>query len=165
MIFRLPFATVVSLALAGGGGSLLAQDALPPAANAGTLTCTLQPAEDLPKKIPEDATALSCNFDAITGPGGDFHGLIKRIGTDQETKAKVVLVWSVLAPKPDVELKDLEGRYIGSVEPSPPVEGVTPGLRGGANDTIELRPLTQPPDAANSAAISILELALKSTKA
>jgi hypothetical protein len=143
----------------------LAQDALPPAANAGTLTCTLMPAENLPEKIPDGATALSCSFEAISGPGGDFDGIIKRIGTDQESDAKIVLVWSVLAPKPDVKLKDLEGQYIGSLEQSPPVEGVSPGLRGGANDAIELRPLNAAPDSTNPAAISVLELALKSTKA
>lgn len=163
MILRPLFAIVFNMALMGAVA--LAQDALPPAANAGTLTCTLMPAGELPDKIPEDATALSCSFDAITGPGGNFHGIIKRIGTDEESDAKIVLVWSVLAPKPDVELKDLEGQYMGTLEQSPPVDGATPGLRGGANDTIELRPLTEPPDAASSAAISVLELALQSTKA
>jgi len=146
----------------------MAQDALPPPANAGTLTCTLTPVNEAPQQsLPKDETALSCSFEAITGPGGSFAGIIKRLSTDEKKETKVVLMWTVLAPKPDVQLKDLEGKYMGSLEQSPPVGGATPGLRGGHNDTIELRPLnaTPEPKGPSSSSISVLQLALQSTKA
>lgn len=163
VIVRLALAAVLSMAGAGVRAQTFAP--LSPPANAGTLICTPMPAHEMPEKIPDDVTALSCSFDAISGPGGVFAGTIKRAGTKSEDDENVVLVWSVLAPTPDVQLEDLEGQYVGALESSPNVEGTTSGLRGGAKDAIELRPIHPTREATNSSTIAVLELALRSARA
>lgn len=141
-------------------------DTPPPPANAGTLTCSIPADAEAQAKLPEGATALSCEYEALSGPGARFDGIIKRISSDKEVEPKVILSWAVLAPTPDVELKDLEGQYMGTLNStSSSPDGTVAGLRGGANDTIELRPVSEPLSPSSDAAISVLQLALHSTKA
>lgn len=142
-------------------------DTPPPPANAGRLTCTIPADLEAQRKLPEGATALSCEYEALSGPGARFEGVIKRIGVgaDNDVETKLVLSWSVLAPTPNVDLKDLEGQYMGTLNSAPrSPEGTAAGLRGGANDMIELRPENDPESSSSAATISVLQLALHSTK-
>ncbi len=138
----------------------------PPAAiaNAGTLTCTLAPSNDDPI-IATDAE-LSCRFDSISGQDAEFTGVVKRLGADEERDAKIVMVWSVLAPKTGIDSKQLEGRYLGSLggRQGPELPDNT-GLIGGADNSIELKPLTDEPDVTDSWGISVLELKIAAVRA
>ena len=152
------------LVLAGSitfAGSALSQRA--PLVTAGTLTCTLAPSEPGTESTARTSSQISCNFDRLVGADAGFDGTIKRIGADDERAAKVVLVWSVQAPQVDVDLRALEGRYVGSLpdatgQPNGKPENNT--LIGGQNASIELRPLTPPQDIIPGAKLSVLDLRL-----
>ena len=73
--------------------------------NAGTLTCSLSPSQVEP---PEPATAgVSCTFKPVIGVNARFDGVIKRFGVTDERDAKIVLVWSVVAPDAKIPAENL----------------------------------------------------------
>jgi hypothetical protein len=133
-----------------------------PIANAGTLTCALSPAE---KSRSENAslTSVSCRFNALVGPGADFEGQLSRKPVTSERDAKVVLVWSVVAPQPDVALEDLEGQYVGQIA-RPGRDATAGGLRGGRDGSIALRPFNPDPAVIPPAGIAKLSLKLVEMK-
>jgi hypothetical protein len=139
------------------GNLLFAQ----PNANLGTLTCTVDPATEETFGVERE---LSCTFQPIAGPKIDLVGAVKRLGADVGGQGKVVLVWSVLGPTLDTPLKQLEGRYLGSLT-SERGEADAAGLLGGANGNIRLKPLTLDPQLGTNAALSVLELELATMKA
>lgn len=141
-----------------------AEPAKPANANAGTLTCTLAPSDADPRLTAN--SELSCHFDAIAGTDADFKGVVKRLGTDEERDAKIVLVWSVLAPTTDVGMEALEGRYIGSLEgQGSELLPDNTGLIGGRDNNIHLKPLTRNPDVPGGWGVSVLELQRAAIKA
>ena len=75
-----------------------------------------------------------------------------------------MLVWSVLGPSVDTPVKQLEGRYLGSLA-SERDEDDAAGLVGGANANIRLKPLTLDPQLGTNAALSVLELELAAMRA
>jgi hypothetical protein len=126
----------------------------------GTLSCTLDPADVRPFGVERD---LSCSFDPVVGANADFVGTVKRLGADVADQGKIVLVWSVLAPRQDTALSQLEGRYVGDLDAE---RGMgAHGLVGGSKSQIELKPLTIDPQLGSNAALSVLELELKAMKA
>ena len=159
------FSALPLIALAGAGVPFMGSAPATAKANAGTLTCTVSPS-DLQSDIAAKAT-LSCRFDAIAGPSAKLTGVVKRFGVHTERITKLVLVWSVVAPKTDVPIDDLAGKYMGSVEGRPlsSSTAVPRGLMGGRHQKIELRPLTRNPDMPDGWGLSILELELSAVKA
>ena len=134
-------------------------------ANAGTLTCTVSPSQ-LQSDIAAKAN-LSCRFDPIAGPKAKLTGTVKRLGVREERNTKLGLVWSVVAPKTDVSIDDLAGKYKGAVQGSPSTSAwaARGGLLGGRNEEIKLRPLTSDPNVPDGWGVSILELELSAVKA
>ena len=124
-------------------------------ANLGTLTCTTS--EAAPKAAVD--AKLSCRFQSLTGQNGSFDGSIKRKGTADMPPGKRVLVWGVLALKPDLEPRALAGTYAGETG------GQTAGrLRGGLNNNIILEPVTVTSQVGDNPVPSVLELRLDSVK-
>jgi hypothetical protein len=144
-------------ALLAGIESAAAQQ---PLANAGTLTCTLDPGTKEPFGVERQ---LSCNFEPLAGPKASFAGVVKRFGAESPRQAKIVLVWSVRAPSTEIPLKQLEGRYVGKLGPAAPDQ--EPVLIGGKGGKISLQALTIDPKLGANAAVSVLELELKAIKA
>jgi hypothetical protein len=140
-------------------GSVVSAPAQQPLANAGTLTCTLDPATKEPFGVERQ---LSCSFDPVVGTKANFVGVVKRLGAESPRQAKIVLVWSVRAPITEIPLKQLEGRYIGKLGPGAPGQEAALIGKGGK---IALQPLTIDPYLGANAAISVLELELKALKA
>lgn len=99
---------VILSALLGGTGAQ-SQPAPSTVAHAGTLTCTMQATGD--RRATE--APISCVFQALFGRDGNFEGMIARDPGSDIPEGKRVLVWSVLAPSREVELKQLAGRYVG----------------------------------------------------
>jgi hypothetical protein len=137
-------------------------------ANAGTLTCVLSAAS-----ANGTSRSLSCTFVRATGPNAQFSGHVKSFGAVAPEGAKIVLVWSVLAPKADVDVGDLAGRYVGSVYQSPQstadakdqTRSKAGGLIGGSEQSIRLVPMSVGPNLGTNVAASILDLELTSMKA
>jgi len=145
-------------------------DVAAPVANAGTLICTLAPADEAPSGARTEA-AVSCRFNAISGAGFDLQGRIVRLSTGDARKTKVVVAWSVVGPSPDISPTDMSGRYTGTLagdearradnDPSAPR-----GTLFGSNDSgIELHPV----DGAGreivpDAGLTILELEVSAVK-
>jgi hypothetical protein len=142
----------------------VAQGQKAPIANAGTLTCLVAP-EDAASKQQN----LSCTLERNVGPPAQFSGTVKTFGTAAPKDGKIVLIWSVLAPKSDIEVADLSGRYVGAVEGGAQSRDRTQpksgGLVGGANGAIRLVPLKAGPSDATNIAGSILDLELSTMKA
>jgi hypothetical protein len=129
-------------------------------ANAGTLTCTLDPGTKEPFGVERQ---LYCSFDPVVGPKANFAGAVKRLAAKSPGQAKIVLVWSVRAPSTEIPLKQLEGRYVGKLGPAAPDQA--PVLIGGKSGKISLQALTIDPKLGANAAVSVLELELKAMKA
>jgi hypothetical protein len=128
-----------------------------PVANMGTLTCAASPAE---KELLGPNRKLSCTFEPLTGAKASFIGTITRAKAKSTSDAKIILVWSVLGPKVNTSVKQLEGSYHGVVGSE------ANGLVGGAAGGIALKPVT--PDElglGETAALSVLELQLAAMKA
>lgn len=134
------------------------------AVNAGTLTCTLAPSLVDP---PEPASAsVSCTFKPIIGVDARFEGVIERFGVTDPRDAKIVLVWSVVAPEAKLPIESLEGKYFGSI--ATPADTALPGapespettLIGGMDKSVQLRPLTPDPNVAPGNGVTVLELKL-----
>ncbi len=131
------------------------------AVNAGTLTCTLAPSLVDP---PEPASAsVSCTFKPIIGVDARFEGVIERFGVADPRDAKIVLVWSVVAPEAKLPIESLEGKYFGSI--ATPADTALPGapettLIGGMDKSVQLRPLTPDPNVAPGNGVTVLELKL-----
>ena len=117
--------------------------------NAGTLSCTTEPAAD----------GLSCSFKGQDGLEGDFAGKVAG-GNIGEAIGKRVLVWTVLTSKPDMKLQDLAGSYA-------PVSGGdrTQLLLGGAARVIQLQPMMASPEDTTGPAATLVELSIKPTRA
>ena len=145
-------------------GPALAQEQKAPIANAGTLTCLVSP-EDAASK----SQKLSCTLERASGPSAQFSGVVKSFGAAAPEGGKIVLAWSVLAPKSDIEAADLSGRYVGAVDGGSKIEGEarpkSGGLVGGANGSIRLVPLKVGPSIGTNVAASILDLELSTMKA
>lgn len=132
-----------------------------PVANVGTLTCTLTPSTKQDDKADHNA---SCTFDGLTGRKASFVGTVKRHGEETETSnARIVLIWSVQAPTPEIPLEAIEGEYVGLVAPKDDTAAPT-SLRGGRDDDIELVPLTPEPGALPGATLSVLRLSLSTMR-
>jgi hypothetical protein len=144
-----------------GGALILASGALAqPVTNLGTLTCAVDPATEQSFGVERE---LSCTFEPLVGPKVDLVGVVKRLGAEVGGQEKIVLVWSVLGPKLDTPLKQLEGRYLGTLDAER--DDAEAGLLGGANANIRLKPLTLDPALGANAALSVLELELAAMKA
>jgi hypothetical protein len=148
---------IITSALLLTGSLALAE----PIANLGTLTCTVDPGTKEPFGVERE---LSCSFEPIVGSQVTFVGVVKRLGADVAGHAKIVLVWSVLGPSVDTPVKQLEGRYLGSLA-SERDQNDAAGLVGGANANIRLKPLTLDPQLGGNAALSVLELELAAMRA
>lgn len=127
------------------------------ATNVGTLTCLVAQAQDERNSVVRE---LSCTFQPTIGAAAKFTGIVKRFGTGIGGGAKTVMVWSVLAPRMDLEPRQLAGRYVGKFGAASTDRG---GLVGGSANAIRLDPLTKPP--ASNAAISVIELELSAMRA
>lgn len=57
---------------------------------------------------------VSCNFQATVGAGGTLEGTIERDPKSDIPPGKRVIVWSVLAPTMEINLKSLAGKYVGT---------------------------------------------------
>jgi hypothetical protein len=117
--------------------------------NAGTLSCTTEPAAD----------DLSCSFKGLGGLEGDFAGKVAG-GNIGEAIGKRVLVWTVLTSKPDLKLQDLAGPYA-------PIAGGDRMqlLLGGAARVVQLQPMTASPQDATGPAVTLIDLSIKPTRA
>lgn len=146
-----------ALALVVGFNSAAAEAQSSPAlSNAGTLTCTTS--ETAPEATAD--AKLSCRFQAVSGRDGGFTGTIARKGPADLPPGKRVLVWSVLAAKPDVELRALAGKYVGETG------GQTAGrLKGGEGNSIVLEPVTITSQVGDTPVPSVLELRLEPVRA
>jgi hypothetical protein len=122
----------------------------------GTLTCTTS---DLPPQTGADAE-LSCNFKAISGRGEMFTGYIARLGPADIPPGKRVLMWSVFAPKDEIDPRALAGRYAGQTGGEPPGRMV-----GGEGNMIALTPATGTSQIDDTPAPTVLELRLEPLKA
>lgn len=156
MDFKKIFAIIASALLLTGSLALAE-----PVANLGTLTCTVDPATKEPFGVERE---LSCTFEPIVGSQVALVGVVKRLGADVADQAKIVLVWSVLGPSVDTPVKQLEGRYLGSLASERDQDDAA-GLVGGANANIRLKPLTLDPQLGTNAALSVLELELAAMRA
>jgi hypothetical protein len=131
-----------------------------PLANMGTLTCVASPGETEPLG-PE--RQLSCTFEPLIGPKAQLKGIVKQVGAQTAGDAKIVLAWTVLAPKVDTPAKQLEGRYVGAIGEGRGANAT--GLTGGASGSITLRPLTLDPNIGENAALAVVELQLAAMRA
>ena len=156
-MIRVVLSGLASATLLASVGAAPAQQ---PLANAGTLTCTLDPGTKEPFGVERQ---LSCSFEPVVGPKAKFAGVVKRLAAENPSQAKIVLVWSVRAPSTEIPLKQLEGPYVGKLGPAAP--GQPPVLIGGRSGKISLQALTVDPKLGANAAVSILELELKAMKA
>ncbi len=161
-------AVLLGLTLVSANGATLPASA---AANAGTLTCSLSPSQVDP---PEPATAnVSCTFKPVLGVDARFDGVVKRFGVTDERDAKIVLVWSVVAPEAKIGAENLEGEYVGSItkpgdvtspgspgppDPLDPLDRPETTLIGGKDNAVQLRPLTPDPNISTGSGVSVLEL-------
>lgn len=158
-------AAAVTLIAGCGAASAEPNEAI---ANAGTLTCVVSAAS-----ANGASRDLSCELVRAAGPNAQFSGLVKNFGAVAPKGTKIVLVWSVLAPKADVDAADLAGRYVGSayqtsrspVETKDQTSSKTGGLVGGSDQSIRLVPLSVGPTLGTNVAASILDLELTSMKA
>lgn len=122
----------------------------------GTLTCTTS--ETAPQATAD--AKLSCRFQSLSaGRDGGFDGYIARKGEADLPPGKRVLVWTVLAPNPDVELRALAGKYVGETG------GQTSGRLKGGEGSIVLEPFTITSQVGDKAVPSVLELRLNPVKA
>ncbi len=153
------FAVLSASALVASVSSMTVE-AVEPLANMGTLTCVASPGETEPLG-PE--RQLSCTFEPLTGAKAQMTGTVKRIGAQTPSDAKIVLAWTVMAPKIDTPVNQLEGRYVGAVGEGRGANST--GLVGGAGGHITLRPLTLDPNIGENAALAVLELQLAAMKA
>jgi Protein of unknown function (DUF992) len=133
-----------------------ASQAAPKLTRLGTLTCTTG---DAPQRPAADAK-LSCNFEASSGASGNFTGFIARKGRADLPAGKRVLIWSVLAPRADIGIRDLAGEYRGTTG------GRTAGrLVGGSNRSIVLQPVTSTSQVGDQPVPTVLRLRLEPTRA
>lgn len=140
-------ATMV-LAFAVAGGTAAAQTQQRADAHAGTLTCTMQATASQASTEAE----VSCNFAAVVGAGGTFEGVIARDPQSSIPQGKRVIVWSVLAPTMEIELKALSGKYVGTTGGG----GVTRLVNQDTN--IVLQPETSSAQLGAEIAITVLTL-------
>jgi hypothetical protein len=143
---------VLGLVAATPSGSLAQTSSL---TAVGTLTCTTREA---PKRSRADVN-LSCEFQGLSGGEGNFTGYITRKGPATLPSGKRVLMWAVLAPNLDVEVRMLQGKYRGSTG------GKHAGRLVGGNGAIVLRPVTITSQVGDTPVASVLELRLKPVKA
>jgi hypothetical protein len=123
--------------------------------NIGTLTCTT--GETAPQAKAD--AKLSCRFQSLTGQDGGFEGYIARKDAADLPPGKRVLVWTVLALKPNIELRALAGTYTGETG------GQTAGrLKGGADNNIALEPFSITSQVGDNPVPSVLELRLDPVK-
>lgn len=127
----------------------------------GTLSCTVAPAK---AAAAGSKRQLSCSFQPLNGPRSDYSGYIKRTRGQPLSQAKLVLVWSVLAP-PHKSAHALGGRYLSSLtQASGPSAGKVGAMFRDGSERVELRSVTQPGGAANNRSV-IIELELDLAKA
>lgn len=146
----------------------VAGQAAEPIANAGTLTCTVAPSQQIPTAAQTEAN-VSCIFSSISGIDAELSGRIVRWAATSERKSVIVRAWSVVSPTPDIAPNELSGRYSGMMPDGKPDQSSSshkPGtLYGAASSGIELRPLNAPdPVAVPDAGLTILELEISSVK-
>lgn len=129
---------------------------------AGRLTCTAEAKPAGEKLAPRD---LSCRLQRVSGRPATYTGLVTRYGRDALARGKLVLTWTVLAPRAHVEPGALAGRYRSTSRStlSPPGSRGGRSLVGGSNGTIILRPLAGSLAAADRS-IRELELTLAATR-
>jgi hypothetical protein len=155
---------IVGLALTIAAGPALTQEQKAPIANAGTLTCLLTP-----EGAASGSQNLSCTLERASGPTAQFSGMVKSIGDNAPEGGKIVLAWSVMAPRSDIDAADLAGRYVGAIGAGKKPDGeagpISGGLVGGANGSIRLVPLKVGPSVGTNVAASILHLELSTMKA
>ena len=128
---------------------------------AGRLTCTVEGGKELVVGVTRD---VSCTYTPASGVSARFQGSIGRFGPDADKTGKRVLVWLVFAP-PGTTTADLEGRYLRTEPPKPQVDpAFSDALIGGIGGQIALQPPTGRDQIPGNAAITVLELNLKTIK-
>lgn len=125
-----------------------------PIANLGTLTCSLDPSG-----AGNDGPGLTCVFEPIAGVQANFVGRAETDAADQ-AMAKMVFVWSVVAPSMDTPAQNIEGHYLGLTGEQ---EG-PPTLIGGLNNEILLKPTIDRASEDSKVTIRTLELRLDAVK-
>ena len=146
----LPKSSLLAIGLLLASTSSAASAQPPRLANVGTLTCTTQ--ETPPRSAAGEI--LSCSFKGESGVDANFTGTITRKGAADFPAGKHVLVWSVLAAKPNVKAETVSGVYRGRTGSE------ASGQLVSQNAEIVLAPLTAPPDAAPT----VLEIRLEPAK-
>ena len=122
----------------------------------GTLTCTT---DELPPESVADAE-LSCTYKAVAGHEETFTGFIARRGMADLPPGKRVLLWSVMAPKEQIDPRSLAGRYAGETGGNPPGQ-----MAGGEGNAIVLQPSTQESQVGDIPVPTVLSLRLEPLKA
>jgi hypothetical protein len=122
----------------------------------GTLSCTT---DALPPESVADAE-LSCNFEAVSGRSERFTGFIARQGMADLPPGKRILIWSVLAPKKEIDPRSLSGRYAGETGGKPPGQ-----MAGGEGNAIVLQPSTPESQIGDTLVPTMLSLRLEPLKA
>lgn len=136
--------------------------ALEPVANAGKLTCTVEP---LPEQSKEVARDVSCRFQPLAGSPSSYTGRIKRIDGPTLSNQNLVFAWTVYAPETDVPPQSLNGTYLSGLSDQPAPSAMKLGsLRRNSKSPIELRALRVAGPDKNTPAV-VLELELRSTRA
>jgi Protein of unknown function (DUF992) len=137
------------------GAALAASHAAPALSHAGVLICTT-----LSAKSAKAVARLSCQFDALKGPGADFRGWLRRKGSARSPAGRRVFTWSVLS-KGAIDPEMLAGTYKG-------ITGCTAHaarLRGGQGGNILLEPVTASSQVGPRPILSVLELRLTPLRA
>jgi hypothetical protein len=129
---------------------------------AGRLTCTAEAKSAGRRLAPRD---LTCRLQRVSGRPATYTGIVTGYGRDSLARGKLVLTWTVIAPRAHVRPGDLAGRYRSARRGSvvrPGSRGER-GLVGGSNGTIVLKPLAAGAAAADPS-IQELELRLAPTR-
>lgn len=142
-------------------GSAASQGA-EPLANAGKLTCTIEPTASSGAETHD----LSCRFEPIGGVERNYQGSLKWGQKEPPNNRSIVMVWTVLAPETEVPAGSLAGKYRTGLSDEPGMSAMKAGaLRRDSAYPIELRALTSVGAGANNGDMSaVIELELRGVK-
>jgi hypothetical protein len=127
---------------------------------AGTLTCTGGAGVGL---ILGSQKTYQCEFASPNGTrGGEYRGVVTRIGLDLGVTGNAVMVWTVLSATGSVGPRDLAGGYVGaSADVAVGIGGGAKALVGGSGNSIVLQPLSVQGQTGLNLAVGVAELRLE----